>query len=203
MAIAARSATSCPIRLLTFRPDRRKPGIHFRVNLGVEVAAACGCSGASGSQTFSTPGSTSFTVPCYGTLTVKVWGGGGAGAVVSGIYVGFTGGGPGAASSFNSSVIANGGGTGWNAVMGTTGTPGTATGGDTNTTGNAGTTGSWVASGTGGSAPGGGGAGGSGGSICGMGPPGSAPGGADAGFLLDRVDWRCLGRLFNQDICCK
>ncbi|MBM3271895.1 hypothetical protein FJY94_01255, partial [Candidatus Kaiserbacteria bacterium] len=92
-----------------------------------------------GSQTFSTPGTHTFTVPQYtGSLTVEVWGGGGGGEhcypQANGVrYVTYTrfcwgGNTAGSASSFNG-VIANGGQTGDGAVGGT------ATGGDVNLSG--------------------------------------------------------------------
>ncbi|MBI2030970.1 hypothetical protein HYT05_05085, partial [Candidatus Kaiserbacteria bacterium] len=77
-----------------------------------------------GSQTYSTPGSYAFTVPQYGTLTVELWGGGGAGA---------TGGnGAGSASSWNGVVVA-GGGSGASGSNG--GAGGVATGGSVNQNG--------------------------------------------------------------------
>ncbi|MEY4747005.1 MAG: Xanthomonas phage, partial [Candidatus Parcubacteria bacterium] len=51
-----------------------------------------------GSQTYSTPGTYSFSVPSYGTLTVQLWGGGGGGsqcAQCNGSWVGGGGGGGG------------------------------------------------------------------------------------------------------------
>lgn len=58
-------------------------------------AAAGGGGVTPGSQTFSTAGSHSFTVPCHNTLTVQLWGGGGGGNGTTGgnaDTVGVTGG---------------------------------------------------------------------------------------------------------------
>ena len=78
-----------------------------------------------GTAHYPSPGSASFGVPPYHTLTVDVQGAGGSGS--SGIN-GIAGGG-----SFVGSVIANGGGGG--IVVGGPGAPGSASGGTTNTTG--------------------------------------------------------------------
>lgn len=132
---------------------------------------AGGCAVTPGSQTFTSAGSTTFTVPCYNSLTVKVWGGGGGGAGFTSWgapYMGYAG----SASSFNGTVVANGGGTS------NDGTPivasgGTALGGDVNQTGasssgqtggagasgGAGGTGAGNSNGGAGNAPGGGGGG--------------------------------------------
>ena len=63
-----------------------------------------------GSQTFSTPGTYTFAVPAYSTLTVQAWGGGGGGQVVGINNQSYdrdstSGGG----SSFNGSLLATGG----------------------------------------------------------------------------------------------
>jgi hypothetical protein len=124
-----------------------------------------------GSQTYSTAGTYSFTIPNYNSLTVRVWGAGGGG--------GFTGddGNAGGVSRAGT-VTANGGGAGRSSGAG--GAGGTASGGTTNTTGDAGGPGR-----EGGSSPNGGsgGAAGSGGtaSTC-VGAPhhGGAPGGGGA-----------------------
>lgn len=79
-----------------------------------------------GSQTYSTPGTYSFTVPAYTTLTVQVWGGGGGG---TGAYIEGT---SGASSQFGATVIAGGGGNGGDPGDGG---GGTASGGTTNTSG--------------------------------------------------------------------
>lgn len=86
-----------------------------------------------GSQTYSSAGTYTFTVPAFNTLTVTVKGagsgGGGGGASCLGGYgcyeVGGSGGNNGGNSSFNANVIGGGG----------TSSNGTASGGDTNTTG--------------------------------------------------------------------
>lgn len=105
-----------------------------------------------GSQTFSTPGTFTFTVPLYNSLTVTVNGAGGGGGGANLYYVvtyyyapsgitykgyraaGPTTGGAGGNSSFNSTVIGDGGGGGVTG-SGSDGTAGSASGGDTNTTG--------------------------------------------------------------------
>jgi hypothetical protein len=87
---------------------------------------------------YSTAGTHSYTVPNYSSsLVVEVWGGGGGGgqALLPGTDA--TNGGQ---SSFNATVVANGGnrGVGASSGVGANGTGGTASGGDTNTTGNTG-----------------------------------------------------------------
>lgn len=143
---------------------------------------------ADGSQTYSTPGTYSFTVPSYATLTVQVWGGGGGGGAQNSPYSSI--GSDGGQSSFAGTVIANGGGAG--AVVETGGsTPspggagGTASGGTINTTGSNGvsTSGVWSGpGGAGGSSPNGG-TGGAGGATGGSSPgsDGGAPGGGGGG----------------------
>lgn len=147
---------------------------------------------AAGSQTYSTPGTHSFTVPAYGTLTVQVWGGGGGGGgggeawPSDGIWVNYSyDGSAGSTSSFAGTVAGYGGGGGqcgavvcntgpaygdpsqnWN---GAAGSGGSASGGTTNTTGSSGSAGgSNYVGGAGGSSPNGGGS-------------GSAPGGGGPG----------------------
>lgn len=84
-----------------------------------------------GSQTYSTPGTHTFTVPNYtGTLIVEVWGGGGGGANSPN--------GGGGSSSWNGTVIANGGRDPFVTAPFAGGLGGTASGGDTNLTGGAG-----------------------------------------------------------------
>lgn len=124
-----------------------------------------------GSQTYSSAGTYTFTIPAYNTLTVRVWGAGGGG--------GFTGanGGAGGVSQAGT-VTANGGAGGRSNGAG--GAGGTASGGTTNTTGDAGGPGR-----EGGSSPSGGSGGvaGSGGtaSTCSGAPHhGGAPGGGGA-----------------------
>jgi hypothetical protein len=128
--------------------------------------------------TYSTPGSLEFEVPAYETLTVRVWGGG------AGAY-----GWPentaedGEQSSFDSSVIANGG-----TASSTASAPGgTASGGGTNTTGGDGETYTSAPSpgdfsgGEGGDSPNGGTGGLSGTSGGDAGSNGNAPGGGGGG----------------------
>jgi len=84
-----------------------------------------------GSTTYTTPGTYSFTVPKHNTLTVKVWGAGGSGA--SNTENGETGG----TSSWNGTVIANGGRLGTITPTRVAGAGGTASGGSTNVNGGA------------------------------------------------------------------
>lgn len=88
---------------------------------------SCGVTCTPGSKTFTTPGSYNFVAPAgYKTITAEVWGGG-----QYAIVFGWTGdvlGYPGAASSFNGSLVATGGGPG-------RAHPGTGSGGDVNLTG--------------------------------------------------------------------
>ena len=134
-----------------------------------------------GSQTFTTAGTYSFTVPAHNVLTVQLWGGGGAGQTDSSC-MGVGGNAPrnGTQSSFNGTVIAGGGGGGNGAPgFGGGGVGGTASGGDTNINGNVG--GAGVGS-SGGSAPGGGGGGGASGvGWAAPGLNGAAPGGGGGG----------------------
>lgn len=93
-----------------------------------------------GSASFTTPGTYTFIVPPYVTLTADVRGagGGGGGSRYTGYYIYY--GDPGTYSSFNAptgNVVGNGGGGGsgsnWNPpVAGTNGAAGTASGGDSN-----------------------------------------------------------------------
>ena len=134
-----------------------------------------------GNQTYSTPGTYTFTVPASGwsTLTVTVDGAGGSGGhdQVGGSNAGGN-------SSFNSSVIGGGANGGSNAFYTSGPIPGgaggTASGGDTNTSGNVGGTAPY------GGGPGAGGtsaAGASGGSGAqgGVAGNGAAPGGGGGG----------------------
>lgn len=126
--------------------------------------------------TLSTPGSYAYTVPSnFGTITVQVWGGGGAGGAN---YAGNSG----ETSSIAAlGLSATGGGGGGGGVTGTGGAGGIASGGDVNQNGVGGSNGpGGTTSGTGGSSP----FGGSGGtSIAGtnLGNPGGAPGGGASG----------------------
>jgi|GEM_PF-5501689 len=182
---------------------------------GTYTYASCSVASASsvtpGSQTFTASGT--FTVPAHNTLTAQCWGGGGGGAnsflhsnyfpgeSLPGYY-----GGTGGQSSFNGTLIANGGAGGSLAIAsegqgytpGSGGAGGTASGGDENTAGAAGTAGAtdvvYVSSGSGGTA------GGSGGGVGGAsntygeggcqslscdspGNAGSAPGGGGGGAV--------------------
>lgn len=129
-----------------------------------------------GSQTFSTAGTYSFTVPEHNSITVQVWGGGGGGGGKDGA-ANIAGGSNGGTSSWASAVIAGGGA---RATVSAGGAGGTASGGTTNTSGAAGTT----------AGKGGNGAnGGLGGAALpssdpGPGNPGSAPGGGGGGAAL-------------------
>jgi hypothetical protein len=139
-----------------------------------------------GSQTFSTPGATSFAIPSYETLTVEVWGGGGAGSAYGQTAAPTAGG----KSSFNGTVVAEGG------ASGPTGIGGTASGGTTNSVGGNGGPACEAGypvlcgEGPGGSAPSGG-AGGHNKSLDGCGggdgQDGAAPGGGGGGT------WTCQG----------
>ncbi|MGD9668833.1 MAG: hypothetical protein AB7U75_07200 [Hyphomicrobiaceae bacterium] len=127
-----------------------------------------------GSQTFSSAGTFTFTVPHHQTLTVKVWGGGGGGAGCSTYST--VAGGNGGSSNWAGSVVANGGA---RASGSSGGAGGTASGGTTNQTGATGGTSS-----SNGAAGGSGASGGSGGSSRGSngnGNNGSAPGGGGGG----------------------
>ena len=88
-----------------------------------------------GSVTFSSPGTYTFTVPVYSSLTVYSDGAGGGGAAFGG-YNGNAGGN----SSFNGTVIGNGGGGGLYGATGPVsgGAAGSASGGDTNLSGSPG-----------------------------------------------------------------
>lgn len=94
------------------------------------TGGTCSWTVTPGSQDFTTPGAYTFTVPAYNTLTVEVWGGGGGG---SGWAGGWVNGGTGGTSSWNASVVANGGGVSSGFADAPEG--GTASGGDTNVTG--------------------------------------------------------------------
>lgn len=118
--------------------------------------STCVWASTSGSQTYSSPGTHSFTVPVYSSLTVEVWGGGQEG-IVFGMFSGDSHGAYGSASSFNGTVIANGGG-GYNSSS-SSGCDahkcagGTASGGDTNIRGGETIVDVGPTNGTGGSAP--------------------------------------------------
>jgi len=161
-------------------------GRKIRVIVPNNSSSGSASAAVGGSQIFSSPtGGTPFTVPSYGTLTVKVWGAGGGGGADNGATPG--GGSSGGQSNFNGSVIALGGGGGGN--EGTAGgTGGSASGGDTNSTGFAGETAFFAVStfysGAGGNAAGiGGGAGGARKETVGVGFPGGTPGGGGGGGL--------------------
>lgn len=133
---------------------------------------------AANSQSYTSAGSHTFTVPAYTTLTVEVWGAGGGGAGELS-----KDGANGGKSSFGS--VVGQGGKGGNAPgvghtpTGFGGAGGTASGGTTNTSGGDGKNGSNSSGGKGGSSPNGG-AGGSGGSGS-KGSAGKAPGGGGGG----------------------
>jgi len=145
----------------------------------------CQCPCVAGSQTLTTAGATTFSVPTYVSLTVQLWGGGGGGAAYLPANMSSAGG----DSSFNQTVVAGGG------QSGTTGKGGTASGGTINTPG---TDATGIA---GGDAPDDGGAGGSVstlldscadvlyGSPAGDGQDGSAPGGGGQGDVTCQLDW--------------
>lgn len=130
-----------------------------------------------GSQTFSSAGTFTFTVPHHQTLTVKVWGGGGGGAGCTSVNE--VAGGNGGNSSWASSVYGNGG---KKASASAGGAGGTASGGTTNQTGGTGGT-----SGSNGAKGGNGASGGAGGAqrtSNGNGHNGSVPGGGGGGARL-------------------
>jgi hypothetical protein len=144
-------------------PPAPNPVCDMKIDPNVTV------SGTSGSRTFATPGSYSFTVPKYdGSMTIEVWGGGG-GASGGPYFHNISTGQAGTQSSAYSMTA--GGGKGGTAssrqgpwwiiyVPASGGAGGTASGGATNLTGGAGTAGYGGASphgGGAGSAPGGGG----------------------------------------------
>jgi hypothetical protein len=135
----------------------------------------CGCTVTAGSQSYTTAGSFTFTVPCYNTLTVEVWGGGGGG----GGYSGGTAGDGGNSTWDGSTLVGNGGNNGVS-TNGAGGAGGTGVGGTTNTTGTAGSAGTSSAGGAGGKG-GNGGAGGGSQSSTANGKAGTAPGGGGGG----------------------
>lgn len=143
-------------------------------------SATTGAGVTPGSQTFSTPGAFTFTIPNYNNLTVEVWGGGGGGG---GYYYPLaTGGGQ---SNWNSSaILANGGKPGPTYGAGESydanhGYGGTAAGGTTNLTGGAAPLGAWA----GGSSPNGGA------QTSGAMQPANAPGGGGSGGGVIGDDW--------------
>lgn len=97
-------------------------------------------SGGPTTVSFSNPGTQTYTVPThYTSIVAKVsgaggGGGGGAGFALFGFSNG-SGGGIGGASSFNGTLVGNGGGGGGGGTGGGDGSHGTASGGDTNVTG--------------------------------------------------------------------
>lgn len=128
-----------------------------------------------GSQTFTTVGTHTFTIPVHNTLTVEVWGAGAGGKGPRDCSV-FPVGTSGSASNWAGTLIANGGSN--------SGAGGTASGGTTNTTGGAGLASSatWNgAPGNNGGAGANGGAGGGNTPIENTGLPGTAPGGGGSG----------------------
>lgn len=145
-----------------------------------------------GSQVFSTAGTFQFTVPTYNTLTIDLWGGGGAGGAAG---PGSTVGGAGESSTIVSlGMTAGGGGAGipldsnvYYRVRSSPGGGGTATGGNTlNASGGAGIQ---AATDIGGDAANGG-TGGAGAAVFSnsgitLGSPGNAPGGGGGGGHYD------------------
>lgn len=127
-----------------------------------------------GSQSYTTAGTYSFSVPHHQSITVQAWGGGGGGGGCSGGTK--IGGGTGGQSSWASAVFANGGGGGASGGGG----GGGASGGSTNQSGGNGESGTTSYAGAGGAGASGGG-GGARHTSSGNGGGGGAPGGAGAG----------------------
>jgi hypothetical protein len=141
----------------------------------------CGCTVTAGSQTYSTAGTYTFTVPCHNNLTVEVWGGGAGGSGCT-----TKAGGAGGTSTWNGGTLtANGGSPASSAAQGAGGAGGTASGGTTNTTGSAGEAGNTNSYGGKGGAGANGGAGGARQTSAGAnGKSGTAPGGAGGGCMM-------------------
>lgn len=125
-----------------------------------------------GSQTFTSSGT--FVVPAYNTLTVKLWGGGGAGGAYDGCTVSPT---AGTATSFQG-LSATGGRSGGVFGNPSGGVGGAASGGDVNSNGGAGQS---AGDGRGGNSPNGGTGGASQLAMDRPGYPGNAPGGGGSG----------------------
>ncbi len=143
-------------------------------NIVPNPPAAGGCDTT---QTFNASGVHTYTVPAtFGTITVKLWGGGGGGGSAGGAN-----GSSGGASTILSLGL-NAGGGAFGSGSGTAGAGGTGSGGTVNTSGIAGTAGVGSIGGNGGGSPNGG-IGGPGGNSAGsqIGFPGTAPGGAGGG----------------------
>lgn len=126
-----------------------------------------------GSQLYASPGTYSFTIPAYNSLTVEVWGAGAGGSGITASSCTKVAGTDGGNSSWGGSTIVAQGGNKGSGNSG--GTGGTASGGSTNTTGQAGTS-----AGKGGNGANGGAGGASRGSA-GNGNAGSAPAGGGGG----------------------
>jgi hypothetical protein len=144
---------------------------------GIPVGGAGTPSGCDATATYSTAGIHNYVVPSgFGTITVRLWGGGGGGGSEDG-----TSGGSGGASSVTSLGLSAGGGSGGinGMASGAGGVGGTAAGGAVNTNGQNGAAGG-VNGGNGGTAPSGGGLGGVGG-VGTNGSAGGAPGGGGGG----------------------
>lgn len=168
----------------------RWDGTSFQGNTGsgwvnLSGSAAPGTTNCDAVQTFSTPGLHVYNVPSsFGSITIRVWGGGGSGGNSNSAATA-TAGNSGGTSSINSLGLSAQGGLGGGLASagsgitsGSAGAGGTAAGGDVNTSGNAGQVGTpGVKGGSGGTAP----SGGTGGTASGS--PGGAPGGGGAGSI--------------------
>ncbi len=140
-----------------------------------------GCTVTPGSQTFTSSGT--FTVPCFNSFTIQIWGGGGGGGTF-----GQATGNPGGATS--AGPLYAGGGSGGGGSFNGSGVPvggagGSSSGGTTNAPGNSGSPGGQTTAGfggNGGNAPNGGAGG-----IGTAGTAGSPPGGGGAGATIGGV----------------
>ncbi|MGE0171045.1 MAG: beta strand repeat-containing protein [Nocardioides sp.] len=147
-------------------------------------AAAAGTANCDTTQTYSTAGTYTYNVPAsFGSITIKLWGGGGAGAWAN-ASAGITGGNGGTSSISSLGLVATGGagGLGGNGTTGGAGgAGGTASGGTVNTNGVSGSSAIIGSnSGKGGDAPNGG-LGGSHFTASSNGQSGAAPGGGGSG----------------------
>ena len=147
-------------------------------NIGWEPVAGAGAGGVCNTeQVYTGPGTYTYTVPDdFGTITIKLWSGGGGGGASS--LNSYNGGAGGVSSIVSRGLLATGG-AGNSGASG--GAGGTASGGDINLPGSNGLNGSGTNGNKGGNAPGvGGGTGGSGSSISNA-TDGSPPGGGGGG----------------------